>query len=239
MSRSAPRRPENEPAQQRRGRIKVVAVVLLLVAIFVLGRLVEVDDYLKTVQKWIWGFGWWGPAIYVVLFVAATLLFIPATPLTVLSPFLFGIGPGYLTVTAATTAASVAGFLIARTFGRGAAERMLGETEAFRRIRAMVEKNRRIAIPFIRLVPMLPFAMNDYALGLTRIPFWSYLFWSQLVFLPMNAVLVLGAGAIYAAVIRGEASWWLIGVSAGAALLVLGGGYLVKRIGGPGMAGGE
>lgn len=219
---------------RRLAKPKILIAAGVIAALFVLGRMVEIDSHLRSLQMWIRDFGVWGPVVYVVFFVVATLVFIPATPLMILAPFLFGTLWGYFAVTAATSAAAVAGFFTARTFGREMAERKLGETDVFRKIRRMVEKNRRVAIPFVRLVPMLPFALNDYALGLTRISFWSYLFWSEMVFIPMNAVIVLGAGAIYAAVVRGEASWWLIGLSAGGALLVLGSGFLIKRVLGPG-----
>lgn len=221
---------EKEKLLRRLAKPKLLIALGVIVTLFILGRTLEIDEYLRTVQGWIWQFGVWGPVVYVVVFAAATLVFVPATPLMILAPFLFGTLWGYLAVTAATSATAIAGFLTARTFGRTMAERKLGKREVFRKICAMVEKNRRIAIPFVRLMPMLPFALNDYALGLTRISFWSFLFWSEMVFIPMNAVIVLGAGAIYAAVIRGEASWWLIALSAGGALLVLAVGYVMKRV---------
>ena len=39
-------------------------------------------------------------------------------------------------------------------------------------------------VAFVRLVPLLPFAALNYALGLTRIPLWQYVIASYLAMLP-------------------------------------------------------
>lgn len=57
--------------------------------------------------------------------------------------------------------------------------------------------------------------------GLTTISFWSYLLWSELVFVVMNAVPVLSAPALYRTLVLGETSWWLIAGSTAAGILVL------------------
>ena len=51
-----------------------------------------------------------------------------------------------------------------------------------------------IIIPFVRVVPV-PFALNNYGFGLTSISFRRYLLLSEVGMIPMNAVLVLGAGS--------------------------------------------
>ncbi len=209
--------------------LKIILPLLLIAALFIAGRLIEVDKYLQDVQQWVRSFGKWGPVVYTLIYVGAMLLLLPGTPFTVLAAFLFGFAWGFFTMVVATTLAASAAFLIARYLARRAVEERLAGTETFRKLRAMVEKNRRIAIPFVRLMPFFPFAINNYALGLTRISFWSYLLWSEVVFLPMNAVLILGAGAIYRALVLGEVSWWLIGLTVGAGLLVLAIGIAAKR----------
>ncbi len=213
-----------------RRRLRWSALVLVIAVLIVAGRLIGIDTYLQALQRWIWSFGHWGPVVYVLLYVAATLVLLPGTPLTILAALLFGALWGFVTMTAATTLAAAAGFLIARYLARRRVEQRLGGTDSFRRLRQMTERNQWIAIPFVRLMPVFPFALNNYALGLTRISFWRYLLWSELIFMPMNAVYVIGAGALYRAMIRGEVSWLLIGISAGAGILVLGLGILGKRL---------
>ncbi len=129
----------------------------------------------------------------------------------------------------ASTLAAASAFLVARYAAQRRVEEMLSRTGTFQKFLTIVEENPLISIVFVRITPFFPFAINNYALGLTKISFWSYLLYSELVFIPMNAVLVLGAFAIYRAMIRGEVSWILIGTTAAAGVLVLVLGRAAKR----------
>lgn len=183
---------------------RVVIPLVILAVLFVIGRLIEVDRYLQILQQWMWGMGPWGPLVFVGIYIGAMLLLMPGTPFTIAAAFLFGTSKGFFIMVAASTFSAVISFLIARHAARKSLEARFADTPNFHKIREMVEQNHRIAIPFIRLMPFFPFAINNYALGLTRISFWSYLFYSELVFLPMNAVLVFGAYAIYQAAVVGK-----------------------------------
>ncbi len=209
---------------------RIVIPLLLIAGLFILGRVVDVDKYLQIVQEWAWKLGPWGPVAYVGIYVLAMLLLLPGTPFTILAAFLFGALWGYVTMVAATTVAAVTAFFIARYLAREAVEKRFAGTETFELLKEMVEQNLWFAIPFIRLMPVFPFAINNYALGLTHVSFWSYIIASEIIFLPMNAVLVLGAGTLYRAMVKGEVSWILLGLTSGAGLLVLIFGYVGKKI---------
>jgi uncharacterized membrane protein YdjX (TVP38/TMEM64 family) len=201
---------------------KTLVIILSLIAvIFIAGRLIDVDQYLNVVQQWIWRLGPWGGILFIFIYVGATLLLLPGTPFTLLAAFLFGSLWAYVIMVAATTVAASSAFLLARYGARDRVEKMLSQAGTFQKLLKMVDENPFISIIFVRVAPFFPFAINNYALGLTKIPFWPYLLYSELIFLPMNAVLVLGAFAIYRATIRGEVSWILISTSAAAGLLVL------------------
>jgi uncharacterized membrane protein YdjX (TVP38/TMEM64 family) len=76
-------------------------------------------------------------------------------------------------------------------------------------------------IPVLRILPIAPFAVVNYGFGLTGIAFWRYFGWSLLAMVPMNAVLVVGAGLFFDATTRGGGSWPLLGAAAAAALVVI------------------
>lgn len=218
---------------KRRGTWLRLALVLgAIAALIMVGRFLDVEQYMSAVRDWISGFGAWGPAVYVLLYVLATLLFLPGTPFTVLAALLFGVGWGFLVMMIATTLSSSIAFLIARYGAKDWMEERLGSTSTFKRLQQLVERDRRYIIPVIRFLPVFPYSFNNYALGLTNISFTSYLLWSEAVFVVMNAVLVLAAGALYRALILGETSWWLIGGSTAVGLLVLAlGRYARRRVG--------
>lgn len=208
---------------------QVVIPLALIIALFVIGRLIDLDKYLVVVQEEVRRLGTWGPLVYIVIFVAATLLLLPSIPFTILAAFLFSELRAYLTVVGATTLAAASAFLIARYLARDKVEKRFADTETFVKVRKLVEDNRWFAIPFLRLMPLMPFGVNDYALGLTRVPFWTYFVASEIVFLPMNAVFVFGSQGLYRMVVKGQASWILLVAGSAAGLLVLGVGLLKKR----------
>jgi uncharacterized membrane protein YdjX (TVP38/TMEM64 family) len=209
---------------------KVVLPLAIILAIFVAGQFIDIHRYLQVVQGWIWGLGIWGPVIYGAIYVGAMLMMLPGTPFTITAALLFGTLWGFVTMLLATTLAAVIAFLMARYAARAHIEERFQDQEHFQKAKRWVEKNQWLAIPFVRIMPFFPFAMNNYALGLTRIGFGSFLFFSEVVFAPMTAALVFAASALYEATVRGEISWWLILGSMGAGVVVLGFGLAGKKV---------
>ena len=96
-------------------------------------------------------------------------------------------------------------------------------------MKRLVEGNHRTAITFFHVMPVFPFSITNYAFGLTRISFWSFFLYSEIVFIPMNALLVLGARAIYLAAVQGEISWGILLPTVAAGVFILALGYFGKR----------
>jgi len=209
---------------------KILLPALLVAALFVAGRLLDMNAYLQAIQKWMWQFGSWGPIVFVGLYVAAMLVLLPGTPFTVLAAFLFGNLWGFATMMAATTLAATLAFVMARYLARDKVERRLAHLQTLEQLKEMVEENNWFAIPFIRLMPIFPFGVNNYAFGLTNISYIRYILLSLTVFIPMNAAMVLGANSLYAALTGGDISWPIMGGAAASALLILAIGYAGKRM---------
>jgi uncharacterized membrane protein YdjX (TVP38/TMEM64 family) len=207
----------------------VILPLLLILAALVVGRLIEVHVYIESIREWIFGFGLWGPVVYVLIYVAAELAFLPGTPFTILAALFFGALWGYVTMLLGATAAAIAGFVIGRYLARERFLKRFGDKEEFQKLSAWVEDNPWLAIPFVRIMPIFPFSVNNYALGLTRISFMTYLLSSLAAFVPMTGVLIFGANALYMTMVRGEIAWWLILGTMAAGLAVLALGLLGKR----------
>ncbi len=208
---------------------KILIPLILIAALFVLGRVLDLNQYLNRIQGWIWQFGSWGPIVFVAIYVGATLFLLPGTPFTLLAAFLFGNLWGFLTMMAATISAATLAFLMARYLARDIAARQLNQVRTINRFKRLIEDNHWFAIPFIRLMPIFPFAINNYALGLTNISFIRYFLLSLIVFIPMNAAIVFGANSLYAVLTGGEVSWLILGGATAAAFLILGLGFAGKR----------
>ena len=199
----------------------LAAAGALLLAMVVMGRAIDVGRHLEAAQGWTEALGVLAPAAFVLVYVAATLIGVPGMPFTLLSPFLFGIGPAVVVMVVGSAISAALGFLIARYLARDALAERLAGTDGFARLSALVEEHDWAVIPVLRIVPIAPFAVVNYGFGLTGISFWRYFGWSELAMVPMNAVLVVGAGLFMDAATRGTASWPLLGVAAAAALVLI------------------
>lgn len=128
------------------------------------------------------GLGLWAPLVYAGLYAAGTVVFLPGSVFALAGGALFGpVWGAILNLVAATIGAGVA-FLVARYLaGEWVARRTGG---GLKRLTDGVEAEGWRFVAFVRLVPLFPFNLTNYALGLTRIGFWSYLLTSFITMAP-------------------------------------------------------
>jgi uncharacterized membrane protein YdjX (TVP38/TMEM64 family)/rhodanese-related sulfurtransferase len=135
-----------------------------------------------ALQAWVEGAGAAAPLVYVAVYAAATVLFLPGAVITMAGGALFGPVWGTLwNLTGATLGASLA-FLIARYLGADWVTRRAGTR--LNRLNDGVASEGWRFIAFVRLVPLFPFNLLNYTLGLTRISFGTYVLASALFMLP-------------------------------------------------------
>lgn len=135
-----------------------------------------------ALQTWVESAGWAAPLVFIALYAAATVLFLPGSVITLAGGVLFGPVWGTLwSLTGATLGAALA-FLIARYLGGDWIARRAGPRLSRLNDGVAAEGWRFIA--FVRLVPLFPFNLLNYALGLTRIAFLPYVLASALFMLP-------------------------------------------------------
>jgi len=135
-----------------------------------------------ALQTWVEGAGAAAPLAFIAVYATATVLFLPGAVITMAGGALFGPVWGTLwNLTGATLGASLA-FLIARYLGADWVARRAGPRLS--RLNDGVAAEGWRFITFVRLVPLFPFNLLNYALGLTRIPFITYVLASALFMLP-------------------------------------------------------
>ncbi len=196
-----------------------------LVLVFILARTFGIGDRLDELRGWIKGLGAWGPAVFVLLYIAAVVAAIPGSAVTVAAGALFGSAAGIILVSIGSTIGAGFCFLIARFFARNAVAKWLSSNEKFRKLDQMTEQHGAIIVALTRLVPIFPFNLLNYGFGLTKIPFRTYLFWSWLCMLPATAIFVIGTDAFVKGVSEGKVPWGLIALVAGVTVLL---GFLVQ-----------
>ncbi len=212
--------------------LKVVAVLAAIAALVFLGR--KLGAYVPAFAAWVDGLGPWGPVVFVLGYAAATVAFIPGSLLTLAAGAIFGLARGTAyTFVAASLGAGLA-FLVARYLARGFVERRLEAHPRFRAIdRAVAAQGFKI-VSLLRLAPVFPFNLLNYALGLTRVRFAHYLA-ASIAMLPGTFLYVyygaalgsLAAVAGGAEVERGAGYWAIFGLGLAATVAVI---VVVTRI---------
>jgi uncharacterized membrane protein YdjX (TVP38/TMEM64 family) len=154
------------------------------------------------------------PLVFLGLHIVASLLFVPRTLLALGAGLIFGMWWGALWAALGSLIGAVAGFLLARYLGGGLAERAEWGRAAALLARAANGGWRMVAV--LRLVPVIPHSLTNYALGLTGVRLGAYALGSLLGQLPLT-IAYADLGAAGGRALLGAADWLLpsaIGASA-------------------------
>ena len=205
--------------------LRIALVVAVGIALLVFGR--RAAAYLPLFANWVEGLGALGPLVFVVGYAVAVVAFVPGSLLTLAGGALFGLVEGVLYVFTAAVLGSTLAFLLARHVARAAVSRRIEGDARFRAIdRAVGEEGRKIVF-LLRLSPVFPFNLLNYALGLTRVRLVDYLV-ASLGMLPGTILYVyagklggdVAAAAGGFATERGPADWALLAVGLAATAVV-------------------
>lgn len=181
--------------------IKLAIAIGIVASIYFLLRYYGVTEYidLKNVHKikeWVSGFGIIAPLIYIGFYVVATLFFLPGLPITVIGGIAFGPVWGVVYVWVGATIGVSFAFLVARYVARELVEGWVLGNAQFRKIDEKVEQEGWRILMFTRLVPIFPFNLQNYAYGLTKIKFLTYVIVSAIFMLPGTIAYVQIGGAL-------------------------------------------
>ena len=122
----------------------------------------------EALQQWLAAAGWWAPIVFIAIYAAGTVLFLPGSVLTLAAGALFGILPGALYSLIGATLGAVLAFLVARHLAGAWVTQKTGGR--LKQLIEGVEAEGWRFVAFVRLVPLFPFNVVNYALGLTRSP---------------------------------------------------------------------
>ena len=194
---------------------------LVLVALCLGWLLLPLRQWMDALQSWLLGLGAWGVVIFVLILFFATFLPMPDWPLPIVAGYVYGAW-AFLLVYVGIALPSVVAFLAARYLARDRIRAFIGRRRKYQAVdRAVANEGWQIVV-LLRLSPIVPFNLQNYALGVTAIPFWQYLGATLVGIIPGIAIYVyfgmfgkgLGSGA-------GWLDWLLLALG-GLATLALG-----------------
>ena len=164
--------------------IKLIVLCIIIVAVIAATALVPVKDWLVKVLQWTQGLGIWGPVFVAAFYIVACILFLPGSVLTLGAGFIFKLLVGTITVSIGSTLGACAAFLVGRTVGRDWVAKKVAKNEKFTAIDNAVGQEGFKIVLLIRLSPVFPFNLLNYAFGLTKVSFAKYALGSWIGMLP-------------------------------------------------------
>ncbi len=158
------------------------SIVALLVAGIAIAILYRDQVNAEALESWVKDFGAAGPIVFMLIYVAGTVFFLPGSVLTLAGGALFGPVLGtFYNLTAATIGAIIS-FIAARYLAHDWVEKKTGGR--LKALKQGVEGEGWKFVAFVRLVPLFPFNLLNYALGLTKIKLSHYSLATYIFMLP-------------------------------------------------------
>lgn len=165
----------------------LLAFVCLLVVV-ILGRRLPLAALTLRVAADLRGHGLTGVMTFVTLYVCAEIVMVPGALLTMAAGFVYGVWGGVALAVPASVCAAGIGFLLARTALRERIRARLERSAHLDAIRAAVADHSLAVVVLLRLSPVVPFNVANYAMGLTDVSLSRFLLASFIGMIPSACV---------------------------------------------------
>jgi uncharacterized membrane protein YdjX (TVP38/TMEM64 family) len=139
-----------------------------------LSLLGSLQQQLVQALAWINSLGAIAPLIFILLYITITVAFWPASIVTLGAGIVFGVVKGSLLVFIGAMLGAIAAFLVGRYVARDWVAKKISSNPKFQAVDEAIGREGRKIIFLLRLSPIFPFNLLNYALGLSRISLKDY-----------------------------------------------------------------
>jgi uncharacterized membrane protein YdjX (TVP38/TMEM64 family) len=147
----------------------------------------------QQLQQLLQDLGIWAPVIYIFIYIFATIFILPSTPLNLSGGAIFGTFWGTVWTTIGAVLAALISFLFSRTIGRDLMKHKLGNK--WQNLDREISRGGLFYVIALRLLPLIPYGIINFAAGLTAIKFRDYFFGTLLGTVPgILPFVMMGAG---------------------------------------------
>ena len=191
------------PTTSRRVVLGAIVVAVAVAVAWGLGGATR----LQAALAWTTGLGPWTLELFVLLYVAGTMLLLPVVVLTVAAGARFGVAWAFVAVSVGATLGATGAFLVGRYLARSWVARRVAASPTLGIVDAAVARDGWKMVALTRLSPAFPFVLLNYAFGLTRVPLGHYVAASWIGMMPgiaLYAYLGSIAGDVAAVVAGGR-----------------------------------
>lgn len=204
---------------------KFIVLLLLIVAGITLTQWGPAAHYFHGEQLRAWvevcrGSGW-GVVVFVLIFMAGSMLALPSVGFSLLGGVVFGFWPGVAYNLIGCNLGALAAFGVARALGRDTVRSWI-QSDKLLRLETAVERHGYPVIVAFRILPILPFNAVNFGSALLRIRFRDYVAGTLVGTFPATVLFTY-----YATVPRGGRNWALEAAVVGVAVAAIGGSWWV------------
>jgi len=164
--------------------IKRIILAAFIGSIIVWGILNHQSLKVEVIVGWIAGFGVLGPLIYILSRSIGAVFFVPGSLMAIAAGVAFGPFWGAIYNLIASTIGALLAFLVARYIASEFVQKKISGDGWVRKSLEGVEAEGWRFVAFVRLVPLFPYNILNYALGLTRIKTSHYVIASFICMIP-------------------------------------------------------
>lgn len=197
----------------KKGLLRTGAVLALLIAVM-LGVHAELFDPVN-VKELVLGFGPLAPVIWGLIYLIAVFIPYATTVMTLAAGLAFGTVPAAVLTFCITIFASLLPFTVSRRLGREWVEAAVGNTKVQKYV-DLINRHALLVFFYLRLLPSLPYELQNHIAGVTRISYKQFLLASLLGNGPVVFILAFFGDSLSA---PGSKQFWVAAAIYLAALL--------------------
>eukprot|EP00357_Protocruzia_adherens_P003189 CAMPEP_0114989224 /NCGR_PEP_ID=MMETSP0216-20121206/10074_1 /TAXON_ID=223996 /ORGANISM="Protocruzia adherens, Strain Boccale" /LENGTH=308 /DNA_ID=CAMNT_0002352169 /DNA_START=650 /DNA_END=1576 /DNA_ORIENTATION=+ len=177
--------PESKPSSlgDKLKKIFFLCVIIGLFTFFIIRRDLVADVGTDFID-WLAGAGIWGPVVLILVYIVATLCFVPGLILTVGAGYAFtqaynsivlGIVVGSISVWIGAEIGSTLACILSRHVFRDYFEKKAMDNKTFKAIEMIIQDQGLKLVTLMRLSPLIPFNLLNYLLGTTTVTIREYM----------------------------------------------------------------
>lgn len=199
--------------RRRLALLALGAIFLAILVFFPREKFLDLKSFIQSQETL-------GPVVFVLVYVACAILWIPSSLLTLFGGAVFGVLWGVIWVTLGANLGSIAAFAVARYLAGTSVTRRL--RARFPRVESEIRDQGFYWVLGLRLFPAMPFVVFNYLCGASGVRWRPYVAGTFLGMIPGTLVYVV-AGSVAGDLGGGVAAddWRLLGALALLAVLVI------------------
>jgi uncharacterized membrane protein YdjX (TVP38/TMEM64 family) len=155
--------------------IKIGLVLVGAAAIAAAIMWLPVGDWIREAVTWVRGTGVLGVVVFSLVFIALAVTMLPTTEMYLAAGMLYGTLWGALLMNSLGVVVELCTLVIVRSGLRGRIEPIIQRRPMLKALDRAINRRSLPILFLLRLSPLLPFGVLNYALAMTKVPLWKRL----------------------------------------------------------------